>query len=160
MIDERTMAVHRLQFDIHRQIDLLGLAAVTPHLVRLRFTALLLLICHGWSSCFLTASREAADRSRLHAMPGGPASRSDFQTAKTQDVLRSSLRAERSNPWSREERMDCFAPLAMTTRQASTFPRRVAPELLSESFAQWRAWRYPKGGAGNAGCPLHPQPRV
>jgi hypothetical protein len=63
MIDERAMAVHRLQFDIHRQIGLLGLAAVTPHLVRLRFTAPLLLICHGWSSSFLTASRETAGRS-------------------------------------------------------------------------------------------------
>ena len=26
--------------------------------------------------------------------------------------------------------------------------------------AQQRAWGYPKGGAGNAGCPLHPQPRA
>jgi hypothetical protein len=29
MIDERAMAVHRLPFDIHRQIDLLDFAAAT-----------------------------------------------------------------------------------------------------------------------------------
>jgi hypothetical protein len=36
---------------------------------------------------------------------------------------------------------------------------RVA-RVLRKSSAQQRAWRYPKGGAGNAGCPLHPQPRA
>jgi hypothetical protein len=44
------MAIHRLQFGINRQIGLLDLAAGTPHLIRLRFTALLLPIRHGWSS--------------------------------------------------------------------------------------------------------------
>jgi hypothetical protein len=37
---------------------------------------------------------------------------------------------------------------------------RCAPELLLQSLAQQRAWRYPKGGAGNAGRSTRPQPRV
>jgi hypothetical protein len=28
------------------------------------------------------------------------------------------------------------------------------------SALKWRAWRYPKKGAGNAGCRWHPRPRV
>jgi hypothetical protein len=32
--------------------------------------------------------------------------------------------------------------------------------VVRNPFAQQRAWGYPKRGAGNAGCPLHPQPRV
>jgi hypothetical protein len=35
--------------------------------------------------------------------------------------------------------------------QKSAFPRRVAPELLLKSFAQWRAWALPQGGAGATG---------
>jgi hypothetical protein len=46
-------------------------------------------------------------------------------------------------------------------RRASAFPRCDAPGLCrNRSPSKKRAWRYPKGGAGNAGCPLHPQPRV
>jgi hypothetical protein len=40
----------------------------------------------------------------------------------------------------------------MTAKHTFAFPRRVAPELLLDPS--------PKEGAGNAGCPLHPQPRV
>jgi hypothetical protein len=44
---------------------------------------------------------------------------------------------------------------------ASAFPPRDAPELLPESFAhKQRAQCYPKRGAGNAGCALHPRSRV
>jgi len=41
----------------------------------------------------------------------------------------------------------------MTARHASAFSQRDALELLQEILA-------PKEGVGNAGCPLHPQPRV
>ena len=52
----------------------------------------------------------------------------------------------------------CF----MTTKvkRVLAFPRRVASELLLESRPNKGSGRYPKRGAGNAGCPLHPQPRV
>src|ERR1700730_12431338 len=40
------------------------------------------------------------------------------------------------------------------SKQASAFSRRDAPELLSENSA------LKQEGAGNAGCPMHPQPRV
>jgi len=51
--------------------------------------------------------------------------------------------------------MDCFASLAMTcpnSRRNFTISRRDAPEALLN--------RPPNRGVGNAGCPLHPQPRV
>src|SRR6266581_1846669 len=48
--------------------------------------------------------------------------------------------------------MDCFAPLAMTSKHTFASSRRDAPEALLE-FP-------PKEGVGNAGCPLHPRPRV
>src|SRR6266581_3010720 len=54
----------------------------------------------------------------------------------------------------RKERMDCFAALAMTwncRRDFTTSPRN-APEALMNLP--------PKEGVGNAGCPLHPRPRV
>src|SRR5712672_2775933 len=49
--------------------------------------------------------------------------------------------------------MDCFAALAMTKNPhtTSTSPRH-APEALKNLP--------PKEGVGNAGCPLHPRPRV
>jgi hypothetical protein len=48
-----------------------------------------------------------------------------------------------------------------TRQRGSAFPRRDAPELwLNLSPRNGGRGRYPKGGAGNAGCPLHPQPRV
>src|SRR4030088_3745395 len=50
--------------------------------------------------------------------------------------------------------MDCFAPLAMTPKRAFTTPRRDAPELCMNLPP------YKTEGVGNAGCPLHPQPRV
>jgi hypothetical protein len=46
--------------------------------------------------------------------------------------------------------MDCFASLAMTSKH--TFAPRHAPEPLMNLP--------PKDGVGNAGCPLHPRPRV
>ncbi len=50
--------------------------------------------------------------------------------------------------------MDCFVAslLAMTARYDSAFPQREAPELCIVLP--------PKKGAGNAGCPMHPQPRA
>src|SRR3981189_1400618 len=53
----------------------------------------------------------------------------------------------------RKERMDCFAALAMTKNPDVRSPsRREAPEALLDLP--------PKEGVGNAGCPLHPRPRV
>src|SRR5713101_5067509 len=48
--------------------------------------------------------------------------------------------------------MDCFASLAMTSKHTFTPSRRHAPEPLKNLP--------PKEGVGNAGCPLHPRPRV
>src|SRR5229473_461767 len=48
--------------------------------------------------------------------------------------------------------MDCFAALAMTSKHTFTFSPRDAPEALMNLP--------PKEGVGNAGCPLHPRPRV
>src|SRR6267378_3204623 len=48
--------------------------------------------------------------------------------------------------------MDCFASLAMTSKRAFTPSPRNAPEPLMNLP--------PKEGVGNAGCPLHPRPRV
>src|SRR6266581_7353299 len=45
-----------------------------------------------------------------------------------------------------------IAPLAMTSKHTFASSRRDAPEALLE-FP-------PKEGVGNAGCPLHPRPRV
>ena len=55
-----------------------------------------------------------------------------------------------------KERMDCFVVslLAMTARYDSAFSRRDAPELCRK-FAALET-----EGVGNAGCPMHPQPRV
>jgi hypothetical protein len=55
----------------------------------------------------------------------------------------------------RKERMDCFVAslLAMTANgHSSAISRRNAPELYTNLP--------PKEGVGNAGCPVHPQPRV
>src|SRR5437899_6087156 len=48
--------------------------------------------------------------------------------------------------------MDCFAALAMTSRHNFTPSPHDAPEALMNLS--------PKEGVGNAGCPLHPRPRV
>src|SRR5216684_2198887 len=66
-------------------------------------------------------------------------------------LLGPSLRAQRSNP-SFAEAMDCFAALAMTSKRTFATSPRHAPEALINLS--------PKEGVGNAGCPLHPQPRV
>jgi hypothetical protein len=50
--------------------------------------------------------------------------------------------------------MDCFASLAMTVRHTLAFSRREAPEVCM-NFRPSKT-----EGAGKAGCPLHPQPRV
>src|SRR5260221_8124713 len=54
----------------------------------------------------------------------------------------------------RKGRMDCFASLAMTWNSRYSFSPspRNAPEALMNLP--------PKEGVGNAGCPLHPRPRV
>jgi hypothetical protein len=52
--------------------------------------------------------------------------------------------------------MDCFvaALLAMTTKRISLhIPAARCARVVHEFFA-------PREGVGNAGCPLHPQPRV
>ena len=48
--------------------------------------------------------------------------------------------------------MDCFAPLAMTSKHTFASSRRDSPESL--------LYLSPEEGVGNAGCPLHPRPRV
>jgi hypothetical protein len=55
------------------------------------------------------------------------------------------------------ERMDCFVAslLAMTTRHASAISQREALELYRQLAAPSE-----KEGVGNAGRPMHPQPRV
>ncbi len=54
----------------------------------------------------------------------------------------------------RKERMDCFAALAMTASpDAISRPRRA----MRPRFCVYLS---PKEGVGNAGCPLHPRPRV
>jgi hypothetical protein len=53
--------------------------------------------------------------------------------------------------------MDCFAALAMTSKQ--TAPKRAftpSPRHAPEALLNLP----PKEGVGNAGCPLHPRPRV
>jgi hypothetical protein len=54
-------------------------------------------------------------------------------------------------------RVDCFvaALLAMTTTHASAFPRRKCARVMHEIFRLSIT-----EGAGKAGCPMHPQPRV
>src|SRR6266705_3440797 len=78
--------------------------------------------------------------------------RFNFQTARDDSGGEPSLRAKRSNPSRRKERMDCFAALAMTAKRTFAPSRRHAPEALINLS--------PKEGVGNAGCPLHPRPRV
>src|SRR5450755_810778 len=53
-----------------------------------------------------------------------------------------------------ERKMDCFAPLAMTSNPNTTSRSRDA---MRPRFAF--IFR-PLEGVGNAGCPLHPRPRV
>src|SRR6266568_4917058 len=78
--------------------------------------------------------------------------RFNFQTARDDSGGEPSLRAKRSNPSRRKERMDCFAALAMTAKRTFAPSPRHAPEAL--------IYLSPKEGVGNAGCPLHPRPRV
>src|SRR5713101_573914 len=76
-----------------------------------------------------------------------------------------SLRAKRSNPSRRHRKKDgllrgaCHRAriratrwLAMTAKHSFTPSPRYAPEALINLP--------PKEGVGNAGCPLHPRPRV
>src|SRR5713226_1813760 len=71
---------------------------------------------------------------------------------------RPSLRAKRSNPSCHEERMDCFVAslLAMTALQ---FQTRIH-DLAARCARGLHLSSAPKEGVGNAGCPLHPRPRV
>jgi hypothetical protein len=73
------------------------------------------------------------------------------------DAHNPSLRAKRSNPsgcTKKEWIASSQELLAMTFRYNFAFSPRIAPELMPETLA-------PKmEGAGKAGCPLHPQPRV
>src|SRR6266436_9379951 len=62
---------------------------------------------------------------------------------------------KRSNPCCREVRVDCFVALllAMTARLHILAARRARD--FARTFAALRT-----EGAGNAGCPMHPQPRT
>jgi hypothetical protein len=58
--------------------------------------------------------------------------RFNFQTAKTQEVLKPSLRAKRSNPFLRAKEewiASSQVLLAMTSRRDSAISRRDAPEV-------------------------------
>jgi hypothetical protein len=49
----------------------------------------------------------------------------------------------------------------MTVRYDFAFSRRDASEVcISYPSRNQREQGYPKRGAGKAGCPMHPQPRV
>jgi hypothetical protein len=50
--------------------------------------------------------------------------------------------------------------MTANVNHASAFSPRNAPELCMYLSPKRGRGRYPKRGAGNAGCPLHPQPRV
>src|SRR6266567_5683719 len=78
--------------------------------------------------------------------------RFNFQTARDDSIVEPSLRAQRSNPFFLCGFMDCFAALAMTPKRDFATSPRHAPEPLKNLP--------PKEGVGNAGCPLHPRPRV
>ncbi len=74
----------------------------------------------------------------------------------------SSLRAKRSNPCSRKERMDCFASLAMTISKAP------CAQAATAAFAPARArgptpapawWWLPGRTAGGSGCGRDCSPR-
>jgi hypothetical protein len=92
-----------------------------------------------------TSGKTAAQKIQAETPPG----RSDeaiHEAARKQEwiALRSCHRA----------RIGATRWLAMTARYTFTFPRRDAPELCKILLP-------PKTeGAGNTGCPLHPQPRA
>ena len=81
---------------------------------------------------------------------------STFKKPGRKVFLRSSLRAERSNPCSHEERMDCFASLAMTARCGSAFPRRDAPELCMNSSPRNGGRGATPRGSGECRVPVAP----
>src|SRR5712672_1165466 len=96
------------------------------------------------------ASQPPSPATTQHSLPGaryglpGP----DFHR---QDHASSCL-AHKQSISPRKERMDCFASLAMTAKHTFATSPRHAPEAL--------LYLPPKEGVGNAGCPLHPRPRV
>jgi hypothetical protein len=75
-----------------------------------------------------------------HCEPTGRANARPMTGSAKQSIL--PLRGE----------MDCFASLAMTPKHTFTPSPRDAPEPLMNLP--------PKEGVGNAGCPMHPRPRV
>jgi len=58
--------------------------------------------------------------------------------------------------------MDCFASLAKTIKRNFAISPRDAREFAANvpPSEDQRAQGYPKRGAGNAGRPMRPQPRV
>jgi hypothetical protein len=62
-------------------------------------------------------------------------------------------RKRRSNPSRRKESIDCFASLAMTASRHAFKSRGAMRPRFAFIFR-------PMEGVGNAGCPLHPRPRV
>ncbi len=58
--------------------------------------------------------------------------------------------AHSRDPVAGDDGEECSASVFI--KHTFAFPRRVAPELCLNVP--------PKEGAGNAGCPMHPQPRV
>jgi hypothetical protein len=86
------------------------------------------------------AKAEGGSDEAIHAFP------IQFSNSQSQAVLRPSLRAKRSNPWSpQKESIDCFAALAMTANRKSkhTRPRGAMRPRLCCIFRPKRAWGTP-----------------
>jgi hypothetical protein len=103
---------------------------------------------HGEKACLFLRRPQ---RDRLEGRRGRfEFCRFNFQTA------RPSLRAKRSNPFFLCGFMDCFV--------ASLLAMTAIPGTRSRSRGAMRprfcVYLSPKEGVGNAGCPLHPRPRV
>jgi hypothetical protein len=113
-------------------------------------------------SCSIT--RNVSHRSGRKQTPRRRRRKFSIQFSNSQDRPRPSLRNQRrecvpDDKVPREQsikpqrKMDCFASLAMTSKQTTSRSQRNAPELCIYSSPKME-------GAGNAGCPLHPQPPV
>src|SRR5260370_468160 len=88
-----------------------------------------------------------------HCEPTGRANARPMTGSAKQSIARAVIASAAKQSISpRKDRMDCFAALAMTSKRTFATSRRDAPEALMNLS--------PKEGVGNAGCPLHPRPRV
>src|SRR6267154_6276519 len=88
-----------------------------------------------------------------HCEPTGRANARPMTGSAKRSIARAVIASAAKQSISpRKERMDCFASLAMTSKHTFASSPRNAPEPLMNLP--------PKEGVGNAGCPLHPRPRV